>query len=100
MYANQIRQTNSINQIMDYQGSLITDQSMIGDLFTGFFYELFTSSNLSDIDKCLTGLETRVTADMNATLLPEFIALEVKEAVFQMSPLSSPRPDGFPSQFY
>lgn len=66
----------------------------------GFFNALFTSSNPFAIDNCLCGMNTKVTTDMNSKLLMNFFDLEVKEAVFQMSPLSSPGLDGFPAQFY
>ena len=42
------------------------------------------------IDYCLDGLETQVSKDMNFYLDCLFIALEVKEAVFQMGALKIP----------
>lgn len=37
---------------------------------------------------------------MNCQLIMEFTDLEVKDVIFQMNPLSSPKPDGFPTVFY
>lgn len=37
---------------------------------------------------------------MNLALNRSFSIEEVKDAVFQMNPLSSPRPDGFLAGFY
>lgn len=45
-------------------------------------------------------MDARVTIEMNNMLLFDFSELEVKEAIFQMPPLSSPGPIGFLSQFY
>lgn len=41
-----------------------------------------------------------VTEEMNSFITKKFVALEVKEAVFQMNPLSSLGLDGFPPAFY
>ena len=41
-----------------------------------------------------------VTDEMNAELVKEFTALEVKEALNQMAPLKAPGPDGMPPLFY
>lgn len=41
-----------------------------------------------------------MTAEMNSKILCEFTSLEVKKAIFQMNPLSSPGLDGFPFHFY
>ncbi|XP_042956301.1 uncharacterized protein LOC122292146 [Carya illinoinensis] len=52
------------------------------------------------IEACISGMTSKVSEDMNRNLLLELTSQEVKEAVFQMTPLSSPGPDGFPAQFY
>ena len=41
-----------------------------------------------------------VTDEMNAELVKEFTALEVKEALNQMAPLKAPGSDGMPPLFY
>ena len=40
-----------------------------------------------------------VTDEMNAELVKEFTALEVKEALNQMAPLKAPGPNGIPRCF-
>ena len=45
-------------------------------------------------------LEPKVTPEMNVALLSEFHPDEVKDALQQMHPLKSPRPDGMPPVFY
>lgn len=100
MYANQRRETNSISKIMDPTGKMIIDQAQISDVFIEFFTKLFTSSNLSIIESCLCGMNSKVIAKMNSKLMRSFSELEVKEVIFQMTPFSSPRPNGFSAHFY
>lgn len=52
------------------------------------------------IDLCLEDLETQVIEDMNFYLDSPFIALEVKEAIFQMGALKSPGPNALQALFY
>lgn len=59
-----------------------------------------TKSSTSDIGKCLEGVETKVTTEMNELLLMKLIEIEVKEPLMQMGPLKSPGFDGFNADFY
>ncbi|XP_042939332.1 uncharacterized protein LOC122274351 [Carya illinoinensis] len=52
------------------------------------------------IEEALQGMEPMVTLEMNRNLLAECTFEEVKNAVFEMQPLSSPGPDGFCAGFY
>ncbi|XP_042944638.1 uncharacterized protein LOC122278523 [Carya illinoinensis] len=99
-HATQRRKTNRINQVVDGQGSLVSDKLQIGSIFSEFFYDLFSTSNPSGIADCIKDVPHRITLEMNEHLLKEFKAEEVKVAVFQMNGLGSPRPNGFPALFY
>lgn len=96
MYASHRRKNNSIWQLHDYHGHVITNKEMIGDLFSAFFSNLFTSSNPTTI----TGMNSKVTDATNSRLLIQFSGTEVKEDIFQMTPLSSLGPDGFLAHLY
>lgn len=89
MYATQRRKINKIAKILDDQGNIITDQECIGSIFIGYFAELFTSSSPYTFIECMFGIYHCVIDEMNKNILQEFTELEVKEAVFQMSSLSS-----------
>ena len=52
------------------------------------------------ISNCIESIEARVANDMQYFLSCPFIALEVKEAIFQMGALKSPSPDGFQALFF
>lgn len=41
-----------------------------------------------------------VTEEMNSTLSKAFTAAEIKEAIFNMNSLGSPRPDSFPTLLF
>ncbi|XP_042972884.1 uncharacterized protein LOC122304684 [Carya illinoinensis] len=100
MQANQRRKTNAITAIEDGSGRTASDQREIRDIFTGSFSSLFSSSMPINIDTCLNVLEPRITQAMGEGLVQPFTMDEVKKATFQMNPLGSPGPDGFPAQFY
>ncbi|XP_042939551.1 uncharacterized protein LOC122274591 [Carya illinoinensis] len=100
MQANQRRKTNSIKFISDSAGNIAHEQKDIGEVFTGFFSSLFTTSLPVNFEACLHALQPQVTIEMSTSLLKKFTIEEVREAVFQMNPLGSPGPDGFPAQFY
>jgi hypothetical protein len=52
------------------------------------------------VEECLTGLDVRVTDEMNGDLLKTFSMIEVDAALKQMHLLKSPGPDGMSACFY
>ncbi|XP_042965938.1 uncharacterized protein LOC122299618 [Carya illinoinensis] len=100
--ANQRRKTNSIKYIFDGQNVRHTNHTQIELIFNSYFQDLFTSSRPSseDIEECLKGVETYVTAEMNSYLTKQFTRIEVEAAIKQMAPLKSPGPDGFGACFF
>lgn len=100
LHANQRRKTNSISSILDSNGLLQTDQQIIAKLFSSFYGHLVTTSNLQEVYVCLQDMTPMVSYSMNGVLLAEFTATEVQQVVFQMTPFSAPRPDGFSTIFY
>ena len=65
-----------------------------------YFQDLFTSSNPADFSGVLNAMDHIVTLAMNTTLLQRYSSEEVKQALFQMHPLKSPRLDGMPPFFF
>ena len=61
---------------------------------------MFTTSNPSDFDAVLSGVQPTVSAEMNEALTREFRAEEVQQALKQMAPHTAPGPDGMSSIFY
>lgn len=100
MQTSQIRKANTIKCVEDRDGRGVTEQDAIGEVFTGFFSSLFTTSFPTKIKECLHALDTRISVKMKDCLMKPFTQEEVTTAVFQMNPSGSPGPYGFLAQFY
>ncbi|KAL4654499.1 hypothetical protein ACB092_01G383700 [Castanea dentata] len=75
-------------------GRLATeDESQIGDILLRFYSNLFSSYNPSIFDPVLSGVDSRVTDDMNTELGRPFELSEIYEALHQMDLNTSPGPD-------
>lgn len=62
--------------------------------------DLFTSSHPAQIEEVVEALYCRIDQEMTNFLDLPFTFLAVKEALFQMGPIKSPKPDGMPALFY
>jgi hypothetical protein len=69
-------------------------------VFLSYYGGLFTSQSAGFVEDCTNLVDTRVTNDMTNWLLHNFSEEEVQKALFQMHPLKSPGPDGYPAIFY
>ncbi|XP_042958141.1 uncharacterized protein LOC122293703 [Carya illinoinensis] len=98
--ASQRRRTNTVRSIEDQQGRVVANQAGIGEVFTGYFSTLFSTSCPTGFDECLHAMESKLTVDMKSWLSKPFTREEVRGAVFQMNPLGSSGPDGLPAHFY
>lgn len=81
-------------------GNTSSDFDFISNTFQGFFQNLFSTSNHEDFDICISSLQNSITKEMNVSLSRDFFELEVKEAIFSVNSLGSPRLEGFPATFY
>ena len=91
---------NFISGLEDDRGLWVDDEERIGELLNDFYSSLFSSSNPTEFDAALVGVEPRVTREMNDSLTRPFVATEVETALAQMKANTSPGPDGFPPLFY
>ncbi|XP_031124288.1 uncharacterized protein LOC116026999 [Ipomoea triloba] len=90
---------NAIRGVRDETGVLVTEVERMGGIFVNYFADLFTAKG-GECKGVLEGLERRVTADQNNSLLREVTHDEVKGAIFAMHPDKSPGPDGLSPAFY
>ncbi|XP_023917793.1 uncharacterized protein LOC112029335 [Quercus suber] len=65
-----------------------------------YFSSIFSTASPSSFAASLDAINPRVSADMNATLLKEFSAMEVRIALNQMHPTKAPGPDSMSPIFY
>jgi hypothetical protein len=94
------KKINTIWKIEDEHGCVWKEKADIHRAFVQYYTKLFTTEESVGVVKCLSGIEQRVTNDMNTQLLKEFTANEISVALAQMQPLKSPGPDGFTACFY
>lgn len=67
---------------------------------TGYFQELFTSSNPDTIEETIRYITESVNGDMNQSLLKIPLDEEIREAAFAINPEKALGPDGMTSLFY
>ena len=91
---------NLIRGIRDGNGVWRTNHDDIGQVMENYYKELFSTANPNLEVDSLEKIPCMVTDEMNAELVKEFTALEVKEALNQMAPLKAPGSDGMPPLFY
>ena len=65
-----------------------------------YFDNRFSAGSCHEMEECLSTISARVTIGMQEMLSRDFIADEIKEAVFQMGPTKAPGPDGMNVLFY
>lgn len=99
-WATHRRKINHIKKIEDEEGREWGKPEEVRKAFIDFYQQLFTTEDVVRVDQCLNGLETRVTAEMNANLMKEFTPAKVEKALALMHPLKSSGPDGFATCFY
>ena len=72
----------------------------ISQVAINYFENLFHVGTCTQVDDCLSTMEHKVTPDMQQILSSDFIADEIKIAVFQMGPTKAPRLDDMNAFFY
>ena len=98
--ATQRNKRNYISKLLLDDGSVVEEPKLIGETFVDYFKNIFTSSNPSNFDQILQGIDSKITPSMNDDLIHDFTANEVEQALNQMKPLTAPGPDGLPPIFF
>ena len=84
----------------DEAGQWVDEEEDLGRVVEAYFQNMFTSSNPSQFEEILVGLQSVITAEMSASLSCEYQAEEVLLALKQMAPLTALGPDGMSPIFY
>ena len=73
-----------ISRLKKSDGQFTKDESELKSIVSQFYENLYTSQGTEDMDRVLSRVPLKVTAEMNSKLLEPFSEGEVKEALFQM----------------
>ncbi|XP_026454411.1 uncharacterized protein LOC113355700 [Papaver somniferum] len=96
-----IRQArNTISELEDANGNIISDQSQIADTLVKHFQQKFEAQDV-DVSEELLDVIPSVITDEDQEMLDSIPTTEeIKKIVFEMDSDSAPSPDGFPGSFY
>ena len=94
------RKKNTITRLMDENENWCGNIESIATVVVSYFEKLYTTSFPSRISKVTNTIPTRVTNEMNQSLIKEFIREEVVIALQQMHPTKAPGPDGMSAIFF
>lgn len=96
----QRRGRNRIERLKNSNGEWVEGQCEIFQLITSHFQEVYTSDNPPCDEECLSGVNGKVTQQMNGVLNNPVSDQEIKKAVDSMGALRAPGPDGFNGLFF
>ena len=91
---------NKIRELMDSVGVIHSDLVGMGELANMYFHDIFTANPTLNAAPILDLINQVVTEEDNAKLCAPFTEKEISDALFQIRPLKSPGPDGFPARFF
>ncbi|XP_026458773.1 uncharacterized protein LOC113359335 [Papaver somniferum] len=96
-----IRQArNTISELEDANGNIISDQSQIADTLVKHFQQKFEAQDVDVSEELLNAIPSIITYEDQEMLDSIPITEEIKKIVFEMNSDSAPGPDGFPGSFY
>lgn len=98
--ASRRRRKNQIKSLQKPDGQLTENTTEMENMTTTFYQQLYTSEGVHDMEQVLDTVPTKVTPAMNEILNSPYSQQEVKTALFQMYPIKSPGPDGYPAHFF
>ena len=94
------KKKNTILGLEDEEGNWCNTKEGIADIDVPYFQKLYTTSYPSRVAKVIATIPTRVTSEMNQSLMKEFTREEVEEALKQMHLTKTPGPDGMSAIFF
>ena len=98
-----VNQQNKRNLILGLEydnGVWVEDETEMGRVVERYFKNIFSTSNPSGFDSILNGILCTVDVDLDPCVRGEFQAFEVKQALNQMDPNTTPGPNGMSPIFY
>ncbi|XP_061342057.1 uncharacterized protein LOC133288347 [Gastrolobium bilobum] len=94
------RKKNKIIKLQNHGGGWISGEEELIDLARNFFINLFTDDLVEPGWSQTSCFWPAIREDHKSLLSLDISLEEVKKAFFQMAPLKTPGPDGYPALFY
>ena len=98
--ASDRRRKNTISCIMDDEGNWHDSIDGIAGVAISYFKKLYSPAFPTRISEVLDAIPTKVTEEMNQSLIQEFTREEIEIALNQMHPTKTPGPDGMSATFF
>ena len=94
------RRSNRIGRLKKDDGGWVEEEEEKRRFITNYFRDLFRSGGVVDSHELTDIVPSRVTDEMNNSLVAEFTPEEVKSALTAIGDLKAPGLDGMPALFY
>ena len=94
------KRKNAISRIMDENGIWHETKEGIANVVVSYFEKLYTTSYPSHILEITDTIPTKVSSEMNQSLIKDFTKEEVLAALKQMHPTKAPSPDDMSAIFF
>lgn len=99
-YASERRKKSRIHRLLMEDGSVLEQEGEKKNAITNYYRSLFHSSAGARVNEFLQHVEPKVSHEMNMSLIKEFTAEEIKQALDCIGDLKAPGGDGMPAFFY
>lgn len=86
--------------LWDENGNWCVTNKSIATVAISYFENLYTTSHLSRISEVTDTIQTRVTNEMNQSLIQTFTRSEVEDSLKQMHPTKASGPYGMSTIFF
>lgn len=94
------RRRNRVERLKDDTGNWVTKSNALRKLVAGYFQDLFDNKDLHGFSGFLPNLFPQIDHNLIIEACTDVSPEDVKEAMFNIGPLKSPGPDGFPAIFF
>lgn len=98
--ASSRKRRNTISRLEDENGKWQKSEPELEKTMVYYFQQLFSSNGNTDYEEVADVMRGCLSDEMNQKLLADFMAEEIRQALFQMHPSKAPGPDGFFPLFY
>ena len=89
-----------MNKLQREDGSWTESEEELSSEIADYYRKLLTSSGDGDLTEVLEGIPNNITVEMNENLIKPVEEMEIKSALFSMSPDKAPGADGMSPIFF